>query len=337
MQKIDVSGKVAKFIKFGLVGFVAVAAMLGWGMFKFYNHSETIKIENAKTAGTMVAQRVLTNGKIKEIIFSDGDEVKAGEVIAKIEVSVTEEEISQLENTVALAKKNFEELKLGQVVKVAVKKPKLITRKNSATLESLAERANRMNELFEMGAVSAVQRDAARAAYEKARAAGVPSSGDAEFDIEYVEQLMPTPPEVLAGAEKAVKQAELSLNVAKQEAQQTEVTSPINGTIFYNVSGDEEINAGDVVARIGDSRELWVEAEVSQGIFDKIPIGKLANFKINGEKLFGTVTEKIAPEPTEEKSDKPQDEKFVLKISLPTDSDVEIKPNETVSVEINLN
>ena len=162
-----------------------------------------------------------------------------------------------------------------------------------------------MAELFEMGAVSAVQRDAARRAYESALAESQSSVATYEYSAapapiieyytEYVDEFRPTPAEVLAGAEQAIKQAELSLNVAKQEARETDVIAPVSGTIYYGVQVDDELSAGDSVSKIGDSRELWIEAEVSEEIFNKIPLGKLVSYTIDGKEIFGTVIEKIAP------------------------------------------
>ena len=107
----------------------------------------------------------------------------------------------------------------------------------------------------------------------------------------------------MAGAAQAIQQAELSLNVARQEARETDVIAPVSGTIYYGVELDQELSAGDSVSKIGDSRELWIEAEVSEEIFNKIPLGKLVSYTIDGKELFGTVIEKIKPnvqEPVEE-------------------------------------
>ena len=271
----------------------------------------------------MVSMRVLTKGKIKELTKADGDEVKAGDVIAKIEVSVTEDQIQELEKAVETAKANYAQLQIGQMVKVPVRKPKVkpvqappaqpstsTSKKSTKSLAALEERKNRLELLYEMGAVSRKEMEAAAKEYELAKAAAETSAtapaapstnpNEIEYEIEYIEQLQPTPPEVLNGAQLAIKQAELSLNVAKQEAQQTDVVSPVNGTIYYSVKVDEEVNAGDVVARVGDSNELWLEAEVTESQFDKISLGKLVSYTIDGNNLTGTVTEKIAPSPKEE-------------------------------------
>ncbi len=312
MQSTDITDKVKNFIRFGLAGVLIAAIVIGYAEYKYWHKDEVVQLNDAKVAGTMVSVRVLANGKVKEILFEDGAEVKAGDVIARMEVAITEEEIQQLENTVQLAKDNYATLAEGQWVKVPVQRervtyppapPPTVQSSPSGNLAKLEERANRMAELFEMGAVSAVQRDAARRAYESALAES--SSGSYEYSsssapiieyyTEYVDEFRETPPEVLAGADQAIKQAELSLNAAKQEARETDVVAPVSGTIYYGVEVEQTLTAGDSVSRIGDSRELWLEAEVSEEVFNKIPLGKLATYVIDGKELHGTVIEKIKP------------------------------------------
>ena len=306
MQDTDLTAKVNKIIRFALPSLILVAAIIGYAEFRYWHKSEVVRLDDAKVAGTMVSVRVLTTGKVKELLFDDGAQVQAGDVIARLEVDITEEEIQQLENTVQLAKDQYARLQEGQWVKVAVQRERVTYKQvqsspggGSGNLAKLQERANRMAELFEMGAVSAVQRDAARRAYESALAESsspqTSSEPVVEYYTEYVDEFRPTPPEVLAGAEQAIKQAELSLNVARQEARETEVIAPVSGAIYYGVETDTALTAGDSVARIGDNRELWVEAAVDEETFNKIPLGKLATVTVDGKKLFGTVMEKIKP------------------------------------------
>ena len=323
----DITAKVKKFICFGLATVLILSITIGYAEYKYWHKDEILTLNDAKVAGTMVSVRVLTNGKVKELVFEDGAEVKAGDVIARLEVAITEEEIKQLENTVQLARDNYARLAEGQWVKVPVQRervtyppapPPTVTQSSpSGNLAKLEERANRMAELFEMGAVSAVQRDAARRAYESALAESSSSSSQGyssaapivEYYTEYVDEFRETPPAVLAGADQAIKQAELSLNVAKQEARETDVIAPVSGTIYYGVEVNQDLTAGDSVSRIGDSHEIWLEAEVSEEIFDKISLGKLASFVIDGKEIFGTVIEKLKPNvvevPKEESAEEP--------------------------------
>ena len=381
MENIDITGKVKNLIRFGLIIPVAISAAIGYAAFEHRHHVEEIQINNAKVTGTLISVRSLVDGKINEILFDDGDKVESGDVIARLEVDVTPEAIAQLENTVALAKQNLEDLKLGQVVKVPVKRVRVIPSAptridypgtsggvSSSELASLEQRANRMEELFEMGAISRNQRDAAVAAYENAKASSYSTPGYSTYveneptyveEIEYVDQWQPTPPEALQNAENAIKQAELSLNVALQEAQETEVISPVSGTIYYSAIVEEEFNAGNALAKIGDSNELWLEAEVTEEIFNKVSMGVPVDYNLDGYNLAGTVIEKIAPDqkleidsmwfpPTADNphpefeifgtDELPQEElhndKYILKFSIP--ADFEGKPNSTADVKIKI-
>ena len=414
METIDLTGKVKIFIRFGLITLLALSGIIGYAVFNHYHATKQYKITDAKINGTLLSVRALANGKVKELPFQDGDEVQAGDVIAKIEVSVTEEEIQQLESAVEAAKQNYADLQQGQMVKVAVTRQVPIappstpasSSSGSSSLASLEERAKRMEELFEMGAVSAVQRDAARKKYEDALAEGVPAETPAapaastRTVTEYIEQWQPTPPAVLATAESAIKQAELALNVARQEAQQTEITAPFSGIIYYAAAVDENLSAGEVVAKIGNDKELWLEAEVDEDLFNKISLGKKVSYIIDGKIFSGTLTEKISPTkpeetpeeetpPAEEKlteekppeensppenppaetqtpenptaetqlepipekppeeispienknpsdSAEPVNDKFILKFSIPPDSEIEFKPTEKITVNIDL-
>lgn len=397
MENVDITGRVKNWIRFGLIIPLAIAAALGYGAFEHRHRVENITIENARVEGTMVSVRTLVDGKVSEMVLKDGEAVRSGDVIARLEVSVTEEAIAQLENTVKLAKLNLEDLKLGQIVQVPVKTirtiqsaPQVIEHapvgRSSSELASLQERANRMDELFEMGAISRVQRDAAWAAYENALAESYTPAPEVIYsepvyveEIEYVDQWQPTPPEALLNAENAIRQAELSLNVALQEAQETEVIAPVSGTIYYVTAIDNDIAAGNVVAQIGDSRELWLSAEVDEDTFNRVALGRPVDYVIAGRNLSGTVIEKIAPavpeeveveipaeeiadveenpddtpaedtdtpaeeapaetEPdgTDDNSDEPAADKYILKFSLPVDRDFDCPPNTTTAVTVHI-
>lgn len=335
MKRIDITADVKNIIRYGLAVVILLASLIGYAEYKYWHRDEVIQLD-AKVAGTMVSVRVLANGKVKELLYEDGAEVKAGDVIARLEVAITEEEIQQLENTVQIARDNYAELAAGQWVKVPVQRervtyppappPTVTYSAPSGNLAKLEERANRMAELFEMGAVSAVQRDAARRAYESALAESQSPSYQysaapepiIEYYTEYVDEFRETPAEVLAGADQAIKQAELSLNVAKQEARENNVIAPVSGTIYYGVAVDDEIVAGDSVSKIGDSRELWLEVEVTEEIFNKIPLGRLATYSIDGKELTGTVIEKIKPNIAEPVEDIPEPAEPIELPEIPT-------------------
>ena len=373
METENITSKIKHWLILGLLIPILSGAAIGYGAFNHNHPIKEIKVDDAKVTGTMISVRTLVDGKVSEFLFNDGDEVESGDVIARLEVDVNEETIAQLENTLELAKQNLETLKKGQIVKVPVKKVRVVPPKNNsatsgsnASLKSLEERANRMKDLFEMGAVSKKQMEAAVAAYENAKR-NAPNSPAARSEatyveeITYVDQWQPTPAPVLQNAENAVKQAELSLKVAQQQAQETEVIAPISGTIYYTAEADKDIMAGNSIAKIGDSKELWLTAEVSADVFNQITLGLPVDYILDGQKLSGTVMEKIEPDipeieenteivskwipPTadnphpeyttadiEIKVEEPINEKYFLKFSMP--ANFQCAPNLTTDVKI---
>ena len=337
LENIDLTNKVKNFIKFGLAGLLILSGAIGYGMFQHYHAEKILQIENAKVSATMVSAQALTNCKVKELMFEDGDAVKAGDVIAKVEVSVTEEDIKKLQQAVDLAKRNYESLKLGQRVKTPVRRtkpatpaPQTSTRKNTASVATLEERAKRMEELYEMGAVSKGELDKAKADLSKARSsapAPAPATQSQTVEIDFVESIQPTPPAILQNAENAVKQAEMALNAAVQQSNQTEITAPVDGIIYYSVEIEQDIQAGDVIAKIGDDKNVWIEAEVTEDIFKEITLGKKVNYSIDGNNLSGTVIEKISPPKPEEV----KDEEFPAEENL----NAETSPAENPSAQDN--
>lgn len=314
MENVDITNKVKHFIRFGLVGLLVLSGAIGYGMFQHYHAEKVLQIENAKVTSNMISIHALTNGKIKELPFADGDEVKKGDVIARVEVNITEEEIKQLQQAVDAAQRNYDSLKLGQRVKTPVRRvkpaatpstPATPARKNTASIATLEERAKRMDELYEMGAVSKGERDKAHADLQKARsgASSTPAtpapSTSQTVEIDFVESIQPTPPSILQNAENALKEAQLALNVAIEQSKQTEIIAPADGVVYYSFAVDEEIKAGDVIAKIGDDKNVWIEAEVTEDIFKQVALGKKVSYTIEGHNLAGTVTEKIAPAPPE--------------------------------------
>ena len=309
MENVDITDKVKNFIKFGLAGLLILSGVIGYGMFRHYHAENILQIENAKVTSNMISIHALTNGKIKELPFADGDEVKAGDVIARVEVNITEEEIKQLQQAVDAAKRNYDSLKLGQRVKTPVRRTKPATtapqtsaRKNTASVSALEERVKRLEELYEMGAVSKGELDKAKQDLSKARTSTpAPSTPAASstVEIDFVDSIQPTPPSILQNAENAVKEAELALNVAVEQSKQTEIIAPADGVVYYSFAVDEEIKAGDVIAKIGDDKNVWIEAEVTEDIFNQVALGKKVSYSIDGHNLAGTVTEKIAPAPPE--------------------------------------
>ena len=174
--EIDVTKKAIRFLQISLLGLLTLAALTIGGIWLYQRSHNVVTLEDAQVKSALVPAKAKADGTIAEILVADGAHVEAGDVIAHIKINVTDEDIAQLQQNVTLAKQSLENLQKG----IAVTQP-VVNEAPSAAVDTEAARARmeRMNELYAMGAISAVKRDEAEAAYNAAVAsnqARAPSS-----------------------------------------------------------------------------------------------------------------------------------------------------------------
>ena len=294
MNEIDISEKVKRAIKFGLPALlllsVAVASIVWYAL---YGTGDLV-VRDARVSSSMVGARVRVAGTVSEVLVKDGDAVKAGDVIARIKVNVTEEQLKQLQQTVELTQKNLDQLKQG----ITVRTPRVVSASASASagasageVERARSRMERMNQLYEMGAVSAVKRDEAAAAYQAAVAA---SSASASYDsnVVYDTTVQAASPEAIKKAELQLRQAQAALERAKGSAAATEITAPVDGTVYIGeLAEGMEVQAGQVLANVGNSDSMWIEAYLEPEQQDSVRLGQVADYYVDRKKYEGLVME----------------------------------------------
>ena len=309
-MEVDITEKVKKVLKFGPVALIVIAILCAGGVWAYQHSQKGLTVYDAKVASTMVGVKAKADGTITELVVQDGDHVEAGDVIAHVQAKVTDEDIAQLEQNAALAKQSLEQVQKGQTITMpqasAVPVPTPAPVQSSGNSQAVANaraRLNRMHELFEMGAVSAKQRDQAAADLEAAEASASTPAPVVSAPTPSVAPRTMTQapnPEAVKQAELAVKQAEAALENAKQDAQTTDIVAPVAGTVYYaeNAQEGSDLKAGDNVASIGDDADIWVEAKLSPNQKSSIRLGQFVSYTIDGRKYQGTVIDIKEPADT---------------------------------------
>ena len=303
-MEVDLTKKARYIIRYGLIGLVALAAIIAGGIY-YYQHSHSyMTLYHAEVKGSMVKVNAKADGTISEMVVEDGEHVEAGDVIAKIDVAVTQDDIDNFQKSVDLAQRNLEEVKRGQTITVAqatpAPAPAPVVRDNSAARERLANaesRMNRMNELFEMGAISAVERNRAAADYSSAQAAAssapAVSASAAPSTPTYKTVTQPPNPELVKNAEIQLRQAQAALANAKEALKQTEIVAPIAGTVYYSgeLTTGTSIKAGDTIVSVGNDDDLWIAVPLTPKDQQYIRLGQFATYEFAGKTLQGSVQE----------------------------------------------
>ncbi|MDY4883459.1 MAG: HlyD family efflux transporter periplasmic adaptor subunit [Anaerovibrio sp.] len=296
MNEIDISDKVKRVIKFGLPSLLVLSVVISSMIWYALYGTGDLVVRDARVSSSMVGARVRVAGTVAEVLVKDGDTVKAGDVIARIKVNVTEEQLKQLQQTVELSQKNLDQIKQG----ITVRTPRVVSAPASAgasagEVERARSRMERMNQLYEMGAISAVKRDEAAAAYQAALAAAsaAPSS---DSTVVYDTRVQAASPEAIKKAELQLRQAQAALERAKGSAAATEITAPVDGTVYIGeLAEGMEVHAGQVIANVGNSDSMWIEAYLEPEQQDSVRLGQVADYYVDRKKYEGLVMEINAP------------------------------------------
>lgn len=339
MVEIDESKKVRFVIKYGLVCAIAISAICASLVWYIMFSMGSVDIYDAKIATNTVGAKVRTAGVIDKLLVQNGDRVKAGDVIAQVKVEITEEQIKQLEKNYELSLKNLEQVRKGVTVSTPKVTPGRSTGPSESELSNAKSRADRMSQLYEMGAVSGAKRDEAVAAYESLKASKVTVAPS----VSYETVVQPANAQAVKQAEMAVKQAQAALLAAKNSTSATTIVAPVDGVVYLNdIEEGTKVKPGDVVAYIGDSDSTWVEAYLTEDEVQYAELGKLAAFYVDRQKFEGTITEILLPEELKEQVslntdgtyENPYPEgKTVVKISIPSNSSI-VHPGKKVSISL---
>jgi membrane fusion protein (multidrug efflux system) len=179
-----------------------------------------------RTSAYLIAEvRPQVGGIIQKRLFTEGSDVKAGDVLYQIDPALFQTAYDNAAANLAVMRKGADRARAGLEATIAG-----VTRQR-ATVDLARTNRWRLEELFKGRAVSASQRDQAVTEAEVAEATLRAAEAQVESDREAV-----------AAAEAAIQQAEAALKTARINLGYTRITAPISGRI-----GKSNVTVGALV------------------------------------------------------------------------------------------
>ena len=155
-----------------VVGALAVAAVVAWWLLRPAGVPEGFAVSNGRIEATEVDIASKIAGRIDTILVKEGQFVREGEVLAKMDTRVLQEQrleaiaqIKEAQSAVAAAQALLEQRQSE------TRAAQSLVNQRRAELDSVAKRHTRSRSLAQRGLISAQQLDDDRAAAESARAA----------------------------------------------------------------------------------------------------------------------------------------------------------------------
>ncbi|KAF0201149.1 MAG: HlyD family secretion [Bacteroidetes bacterium] len=251
------------------------------------------------------------SGEIVELYVKEGDEVKAGDLMAKIDPKIYASNYDRMMAGVNSQKANL----ANSRARVAQVQAQFINAKASF------ERSDR---LFKEKAISASEFDAAQSAFEVAKAEVTAAQ------------------ENVKAAEFAVKSAEASVKEASENLYKTSIFAPVSGTISKlnvekgeRVAGASQFSSGTEILRIANLEVMEVNVSVNENDIVRIAINDTALVEVDSylnRKFKGIITQ-IATSANVVGLSADQVTNFDVKIRMIPDSysDLKVKGQPTAS------
>ena len=95
-MEVDITKKVQYLMKYGLVGLILIAVLCAGGIYYYQHQHKYFNVYDAQVTSSLVAAKVHGNAMITEKVVAEGEHVEAGDVIAHVQSTVTDEQIAIL-------------------------------------------------------------------------------------------------------------------------------------------------------------------------------------------------------------------------------------------------
>lgn len=261
---------------------------------------------NGTIEATQVRVVAEVSGQLKELAVTEGDRVKAGQILARLDASTYQTQMEQAQAAVDSAGAGLAEARSGsrtQDIEAAQHEAERLAAQAAAAQEQVSQLEDslaRTEALYEQGAaaekdltslesqlkVARYQWQGAQAALEAARSRlALLEAGNR--------------PETIQRQEAGVRQSQAGLDMARLNLKKTELTAPVSAVVArLNFSQGEFVNPGAEIVTLLDDTDLWLNVYVPENKLGQVKVGQTVSITVDtypGRVFPGRVTY-IAPE-----------------------------------------
>ena len=150
-----------------------------------------------------------------------------------------------------------------------------------ARLDAAAANKQKMDKLYSIGAVSATQYAEAQSEYAAAQSALAAASTPQVVEQQASVSSAPSKElsEALATAQIQLNQAKAALDQAQSDDNFADITAPVSGIIYLtDFKQGDELKRGDVFINVGNTKNLWVEAPLTEEQYAKVHQGQFVHY-----------------------------------------------------------
>lgn len=275
-----------KIAPFALAVVVLGSAFIAFSLAR--NSAEKILEGTGTIEATEVRVGTKILGRIKDLLVREGETVKAGQIIARLESAEYEAAVARDRASVAKAEAQLAELVAG-AREQEIKEARAAVAQAVANLEKARLDWERYQGLYAEGAISTLDRDAAlnrhQVAQEQLKAA------QERLNL----RLAGARAEAIEAARWEVARAKAALTASMVTLDDIVIRAPISGIVLTKASEQgETVLAGAPIVVMIDPQDIWLRVYIAESDIGRVRLGQPGRIRVDSfpDRSFpGKVTE----------------------------------------------
>jgi len=209
-------------------------------------------------------------GRVAERLLSEGETVKTGQVVARLDISELAQEVTLRKAEVRAAEAALAELETGSRPEEIAQAEAVVRRTQADVVRARAD-LNRIQALYEQDNVSGQDYDAAKTVVAVAEA----KLREAQEQWRLVRKGPRV--EKIERSRAQLQQAKAALALAETRLGYATLTSPLTGLVLsHNIEPGEFVAAGTPIVTVGDLEHVWLRAYVDETDLGRVKVGQTA-------------------------------------------------------------
>ena len=227
-------------------------------------------VANGTIEATEVELSSKLPGRLAQLLVKEGDQVQAGQVIARLDTSEVEAEVAQARAALARAEAQFKELLAGSRLQ-EIEEARANLQQAEDNLKLARDDWNRFDNLFKEGAISAQERDRAKNRIE------IALSQVKAAEERYALVRIGPRPEVIEAARHERDRAKAALGMVQVRLRDSTILAPLAAIVLTKrAEQGEVVNPGFPIAILIDPDDLWLRVYIPESEIGLVGIGQAA-------------------------------------------------------------
>lgn len=268
-----------------LIAVVAVA-LIGGGVYgaKWWIHRQAfVSTDDAQVSGNVVNVSSRVPGHIAQLLVDEGQNVKANQVVAKLDDTDFKAQLAQAQAALAVAETGLRTSQTGVFLQSTQSSTQLAQAQSAvraaqaglATAEANDERAHadlkRLQRLYAAGGISEQALEAARTGATAADSGVTAASSQLKSSQEAMRLAQAGTQQVaikqggVQTVQAQIAAAQAAVNSAQLQLDHTTITSPVDGVVARRMANvGEQVQPGQGLFAITQTNDVWVSAYVEE-------------------------------------------------------------------------